>query len=358
MSDLVFILDHPHYHRVRLGEVHRFRGLVLAPDGPEAESVAVRRGGQIVCEAPVNLPSPELTALLRQPRAADCRFELDLRIEGGAPYEIVARRADGSEQPVFLYDVPSLERDAERIARIWSEVQRLPVPSSGLVERTQGGGNVEAYRDSIATGLLTAESLLRRTDADPEALTDILDIGCGTGRLLLAWHAAGVPRRLVGVDIQEELIAWNREQLPDVANWRVGPLAPPLDLPDASFDLVQLISVLTHLPLDLQLAWVAEIRRLLRPGGRALITLHGTIYAELLLDSTARAAFEEAGYLEAPGGPAGSNPFSTFHRPDFARELFRDFGVTHLPRGRAEGETPSLFPLASLQDVYVLRAPA
>lgn len=242
----------------------------------------------------------------------------------------------------------------DRLARVWNEVQRRPVPPSGLVERTQGGGNVEAYRDSVASGLITAESLLRRAGAEPDAIADVLDIGCGTGRLLLGWHAGGSRRRLVGVDIQEELIAWNRECLPDVADWRVGPLAPPLDWPDASFDLVQLVSVLTHLPLDFQRAWMAEVRRLLRLGGHALVTLHGAVYPKLLLDPTRNVAFAESGYLEVAGGPAGSTAFGTFHAPAFARELFRDFEVTHFPRGHAAGKTPCFFPLASLQDVYVL----
>jgi SAM-dependent methyltransferase len=354
----VFILDEPHYHRVRLGEVHRFRGLVLAPEGPAAEAVAVYRDGEALCEAAADLPSPALAGLLRQPRAANCRFEFDLRIEEGAPCEIRVRRAGGGEEPVFLFDLPRLEREGPRFARLWEEVRRRPAPSSDLVARTQGGGNVDAYRDSVVSGLTTAEALLRRAGAEPDALTSILDIGCGTGRLLLAWRTADPRHRLVGVDIQEELIAWNREHLPDVADWCVGPLAPPLGLPAGSFDLIQLVSVLTHLPLDLQRAWVAEVRRLLRPGGHALVTLHGTVYAALLLDAERRAAFGETGYLEVPGGPAGSNPFATFHAPDFARELFRDFRVHHLPRGQAAGETPRLFPLASLQDVYILTAPS
>jgi hypothetical protein len=97
------------------------------------------------------------------------------------------------------------------------------------------------------------------------------------------------------------------------------------------------------------------VRRLLRPVGRAVITLHGDVYASLLLDAAGREGLAREGHLEAVGGPAGSNPFATFHTPAFARELFRDFGVTHFPRGRMGSGTPSLFPLASLQDVYVLR---
>lgn len=354
----VFILDEPHYHQIRLGEVHPVRGLALAVEGPEVAAVVFRQDGVILAQTPADLPSPEVAGLVRRPRAASCRFACELRIEGGAPIEILARLDDGSETPLFLYDIPWLEREQARVSRLWEEVGRLPALPPDLVERTQGGRNEGAYRDSIASGVATLEDILRATGVRLEDVRDVLDIGCGTGRLLSGLHFDDPGRHLVGVDIQQELVDWSRSHLPDIASWHVGPLAPPLDLPAASFDLVLLVSVFTHLPLDLQRAWLAEVRRLLRPGGRALITLHGDVYASLLLDDAGRQNLESDGYLEAAGGPAGSNPFATFHTPAFARELFRDFGITHFPRGRAMGETPSLFPLASLQDVYVLTMPS
>jgi len=52
----------------------------------------------------------------------------------------------------------------------------------------------------------------------------------------------------------------------------------------------------------------------------------------------------------------GSNTFATFHSPAWAREIFRSFEVlAHFPRGNPPGRVPSTFPIASLQDVYVLR---
>ena len=350
----VFILDEPHYHRVRLGEAHLVRGLALAVEGPEVAAVAFRRNGEILAETPADLPSPEVAGLVSLPRAASCRFACELRIEGGAPIEICARLADGTEEPLFVFDIPWMEREEARLGRLWGGVERLPSLPPDLVERTQGGRNEGAYRDSIVSGVAALEDLLRVTGASLGDVRDVLDIGCGTGRMLVGLHFDDPGRRLVGVDIQQELVDWSRSHLPDVASWQVGPLAPPLDLPAASFDLVLLISVFTHLPLDLQRAWLAEVRRLLRPGGRALITLHGDVYASLLLDGDGREGLARKGHLEAVGGPAGSNPFATFHTRGFARELFRDFGVTHFPRGRVEGGAASFFPLASLQDVYVL----
>lgn len=351
----IFILDEPHYHRVRWGEPHLVRGLVLAAEGPEVEALRIYGNGKLLLETPADLPSPEIERLVHRPRAAHCRFAGELRIEGGPPLEIRARRTDRQEVTLFSFDLPLVEAEAERLAGLWREVLRLPAPPPELVERTQGGRNEAAYRDSIVSGVITTEALLREAGVDPSRLRSVLDIGCGTGRLLLAHHLTDPRRQLVGIDIEPELVAWARRCLPDVADWRLGPLTPPLDLPPSSFDLVQLVSVLTHLPLDLQRMWLAEVRRLLKPGGWALVTLHGDVYASLLLDAAQQEAFRGAGYFEVPEGRAGSNSFATFHAPDMARELFGGFDrMVFFPRGCAQESTPSLFPIASLQDVYLL----
>lgn len=333
------------------------RGLALAVDGPDVVSMTARRGGEVLLETPVVLPSPDIARVLRLTRAANCRFAGGLRIDPGPPVELRAQLENGAEALLFVFDVPFVEREGPRLAEAWRDVLSLPSPPPELVERTQGGLDVEAYRDSIVSGAMTADRLLRAAGADPGRITDVLDIGCGTGRSLLGHHVTEPRRRLVGVDIEAELVAWAQGCLPRVASWGRGTVSPPLDLPARSFDLVQAVSVFTHLPLGLQRAWLEEIHRLLRPGGWVLVTLHGPIYARLLLEDVQRQVFTDAGYVETAAGPAGSNLFATFHAPEFARDLFHGFeGQARFPRGQIEGLAPSLFPLAALQDVYILRA--
>lgn len=326
----------------------------MALDGPRVDRLAVSRSGTPVIEARVDLASPEL-ASLPGGRGAASRFEFDLEVDGRAPFDIAAVHEDGSLTSAFVFDAPFAAREASRLARLREGASERPAPPPTLVAVTQGGGNVEAYRDSIVSGLLTSHALLAASGASPPR--DVLDIGCGTGRLLLGWHLEDPARNLVGVDVDGELIGWNRENLPGVARWETSGIAPPLDFPDASFDLVQLVSVLTHLPLALQRDWIVEVRRLLRPGGSALITLHGPTYDRLVLEETDRDAFRRTGYVEVRGGMVGTSAFATFHSADFADELFRGFGrVERFPRGSVGGGPPRTFPIASLQDVYVLSA--
>ena len=321
----IFLLDEPHYHRVQRGETHRFRGLALAVDGDPVESLDVH--GRVI---PVNLPSLDLATFVKLPKAERCRFEFEMRVE--PPFDFVA-----NEQTLWTYAMPPRP----------PMLPDIPMPPADVVAVTQGGGNVDSYRDSILSGLTTMQAIL---DRQPH---DILDIGCGTGRLLLGWWAQDGARHLAGVDVNRDLIRWNTENLGDIADWSVCELDPPLPFQDRSFDLIQLVSVFTHLTLTRQRAWIREVQRLLRPDGVAIITLHGELYAKLLLDERLRHQFELDGHLSVAGASEGANAFASFHMPWFARELFNDFDVTFYERGPR-----NLFALAALQDVYVLRREA
>ncbi len=349
----MFVLDAPHYHMVTLGATATFRGVALAPgEIPIAEVVAYRAGEQIA-RTPVDIDSSELS-WVPVARSSRCRFSFDLAVERGAPIELHARYADGREVPVFMYDIPFVERDTARLAALGECVRSKPAPPSDVIAATQGIGNLDAYRASTATSFVTMRSLLQTAGARPSRIRSILDVGCGTGRLLVGWHCDDPRRELVGTDINRDLIAWSRSNLADVARWEVNAVRPPLDLAAGSFDLVILASVLTHLALGSQKAWLEEIHRLLRPAGHALITLHGAIYAGLVLDEAGAAKFDVDGYVEKPVGAEGANGYSTFHAERFARALFSRFSrVTFFPRG-VEGRLAHEFPVASLQDVYVL----
>jgi SAM-dependent methyltransferase len=96
----------------------------------------------------------------------------------------------------------------------------------------------------------------------------VLDAGCGVGygAAFLAGHA----RRVVGVDRDEEAIAYARRRYarPNV-EFRVGDLLD-LDLPDDSFDVVCSFETIEHLPDPER--YLAEMARVLRPGGTYLVS--------------------------------------------------------------------------------------
>ena len=93
----------------------------------------------------------------------------------------------------------------------------------------------------------------------------ILDVGCGTGTMLTYLASYGQAQ---GVDIDEEAVGYCRERgLTDV---RLG-AAETLPFEDGSFDLVTALDVVEH--LDDDAAALREIRRVLRPRGKVLVTV-------------------------------------------------------------------------------------
>lgn len=108
---------------------------------------------------------------------------------------------------------------------------------------------------------------LRRVDVrDGDA---VLDVGCGTGALLAALAERIHASRLVGVDLSPAMLARAREKLGRRAAL-VAAEAGRLPLADGRFDLVVSSSALHYWPDPV--TGLAEMTRVLRPGGRVAIT--------------------------------------------------------------------------------------
>ena len=91
----------------------------------------------------------------------------------------------------------------------------------------------------------------------------ILDVGCGTGANLEMLAQFGEAE---GVDVSTEALEFCQTR--DLQNVRQG-VAERLPYEDNSFDLVTGLDVVEH--LDNDVAGLQEMRRVLRPGGRALL---------------------------------------------------------------------------------------
>lgn len=102
----------------------------------------------------------------------------------------------------------------------------------------------------------------------------VLDFGCGCGRTLRWFAAESRSVQFYGADTNLAAIEWCRRHL-KFATFVVNKRLPPLPFPEGAFDLVYSISVFTHLDEPDFMAWLEEIRRVLRPGGLLVLTLHG-----------------------------------------------------------------------------------
>src|SRR3990172_3029854 len=101
----------------------------------------------------------------------------------------------------------------------------------------------------------------------------VLDVGCGTGSLAIALKAeVGESGEVRGIDASPEMIEQARRKAARqgaAVEFVVAPIEE-LPYPDARFDLVVSSFMLHHLPNGVKRKGLAEVRRVLKPGGRFL----------------------------------------------------------------------------------------
>jgi SAM-dependent methyltransferase len=220
----------------------------------------------------------------------------------------------------------------------------LPLPPRDLIVRVTGSADPSWF---IQSGRLAAGSLrtaLLRNGLNVEQFDALLDFGCGCGRVVRNWRA--LPSTAVyGSDYSAKAIDWCRGHL-RFARFATNGLEPPLAYDTDSFDFVYALSVFTHLPEPLQRAWVAELGRIVRPGGYVAITTHGAAYAARLAPDE-RELFEQGGLVVRWRQVAGTNLCAAYHPPPYVHRLADGFEVVDFAPEGAKGNPQ--------QDQYLLR---
>jgi SAM-dependent methyltransferase len=223
----------------------------------------------------------------------------------------------------------------------------LPLPPSRLMHLVAASDDVTWFLEGGGLAASSTRAILARNGVAIERLGAILDFGCGAGRVLRHWKDLDGPS-LHGTDYNPELISWCARSLP-FASFRVNRLNGAVDYRDASFDLITAFSVFTHLAASGQTYWIAELSRLLKPGGHLFFTTHGEHYvSELSREDQVR--FRGGLLVVLGSGREGSNDCAVYHPESFVRQaLARDLEVVDFVPEGARGNP--------WQDAYLLRKP-
>jgi SAM-dependent methyltransferase len=243
--------------------------------------------------------------------------------------------------PVLLSTNPTGQAASAELA----DAAGMPLPPATLRHWVAGTDDLPWFLNSGQLGAQTIVSILAKQHIELEQLESILDFGCGCGRVLRHLHSATV--RLHGTDCNRAAIHWCDEKL-NFAEFATNHLEPPTRYLPHSFDFIYAFSVYTHLPEALQLAWMREMRRILKPHGLLLITVHGDHYLPQM--PLAQKVEYQRGELAVMCAEAvGQNQCNAFHPEAYVRNsLAKDFAVVDfIPRG-ALGNPE--------QDAYLLRA--
>ena len=200
------------------------------------------------------------------------------------------------------------------------------------------GAQAEVYRDRLAGAREWIDSL----PSSPGSRA--LDLGCGAGFLAMAMARRGYC--VEAIDSSQAMVELTRQTLAAAETPRVRVArgdAGALDFADASFDLVVAIALLPWVPRAEPV--IAEIARVLKPGGYAIVTADNRARLTAILDPSYHPALaplrEALKALLARIGLRrhGSYPAPTFHRRRFIDATFARAGLIKI-RGRTIGFGP------------------
>jgi SAM-dependent methyltransferase len=229
-------------------------------------------------------------------------------------------------------------------------------PEAGVHSMARGaaaaGGST--YYADLVVDALTAAGL------EPAAGQAGLDFGCSSGRVVRVLAAAYPDIEWHGCDPIPDAIEWARANLPGI-DFALSPEYPPLPYEDEQFDFAFAISIWSHFSEAAALDWLREMRRVVKPGGRLLITTHGGqtiahthregVRSAEQLGQVRDSLYEHGFWYAAEFGEEGdhgvANPDwgTAFLTPEWLlSKLTPDWSLVLFRPGRVEGN----------QDLYVL----
>jgi ubiquinone/menaquinone biosynthesis C-methylase UbiE len=257
------------------------------------------------------------------------RFLLDQPLFTSTLLPLIPRPARWALRRAYLLPADAIDKAVGRRSEL------VPPRSQMFV------GSVDDFESS---GELLVRRLVDVAGLTPES--SVLDIGSGIGRLAVALTSFHGPEGSYdGLDIVPSGIEWCTQNittrhprfrftLANVFNGEYNPrgtVQPSeyrLPYPDASFDLVVLTSVFTHmLPADME-HYIDEIARVLKPGGRCFATYS-------LLNPESRRLMESGAgdmrFKHAMGPCAVVDPMvpelAVAYEEGYVREIYKERGL-------------------------------
>ena len=228
-------------------------------------------------------------------------------------------------------------------------LRAFPVPTEALQIRVAGA----AAGEFVSTGREVAaqiDTFLSEYGVELPPRGKVYDFGCGPGRVVAALRARHGGVAFFGSDIDQEAINWCAANMRETGAFFVNGSLPPLDVPDGQFDFIYSISTFTHFPEDMQHVWLAELRRVLKPGGYLLTTKINPFAYDLPENVRADATASGFAYWGEASKVDGLPDFYrlAYHTADYVRRVWGAyFEVIHVGR----------HDLNYTQDAVLLRKP-
>lgn len=255
-------------------------------------------------------------------------------------------------RPLAHEDIKTLDLDAWIAALKRSVSERVqdgrgfPDFPSAEVQRQFVGSAYEDALDEAGKFYAFAQESMGDKAYKRSTGQGYLDFGSGWGRIGRFFLRDFSSENMVGVDIDPDMVAFcNGADLPGrfetIANGQ------PLAFADGSFRLITAYSVFTHLPPHLFRAWLAELLRVLAPGGLLVFTVEPPRFLDFL----------EATDASSPNAWLAALAVYKHLLPGLREDLTRD-GIAYLASGGGDYRGPDVFGETVVTAKFVAREAA
>ena len=322
-----------HGHSQPIGKPMEVAGWCFFKDGP-AHFIELRLDGKLLMVERLNYERPDVPALYSPAgsRRAPVGFQFLVDLVPGiaeGPHQLEFIALDEGHRRIPIGEV-NFEAVMPSAARSFS--QRFAEIPSHLVAKVN---STLSEAEFTAIGSIVANTL-EQYAVDLNSVTQILDFGCGLGRVMAPMLAKAPQAEFTGFDIDPMMLDWCRHLLPDARCRLVSSL---FDLPDNAYDLIYVVSVFTHLDVTADF-WLAEIQRILKPTGKAFITYHDdTLFEEIVggpsLPDLPPGTKLHDRYVAGRGTQEGGVVMGTFYTTEYWESLLAQrFSIAcSVPRG-------------------------
>jgi SAM-dependent methyltransferase len=250
----------------------------------------------------------------------------------------------------------------------------FPVPPNSNMRRTSAR-SIKRYLYSALTTYSPIVTMARFYACKFDSQTKVLDFGCGGAGQLMPLVRHFPNAKYFACDVDPSSIQFVRENYSSVDAY-ANDFLPPLKYADGEMDIVYSVSTFSHFDAVTMQKWLAEIFRILKPGGYAFLSVEGrhaipSLLTEMNIDAdeiervlnTEGFFYKEYWWLKQlqQRGPAlnakveiakyfGDTYGNTVMTPEFVRRTWPESGLVVL--GIAEGV------IAARQDLIVLQRPS
>lgn len=207
--------------------------------------------------------------------------------------------------------------------------------------------NYRWYHDEGRTSAEEVIAMLSKHIDLKEHGINILDWGCGPGRVTRHFPSLLPNAEIYGTDYNEKYIEWCNDHLKEIT-FSLNKIDPPTNYADSFFDVVIGLSIFTHLSERGHVYWMNELYRIVKTGRFLLITTQGKAYYSML-SSAEKAIFDSNALVIRKYHDEGNRLYSSFQPIEFMKKLIKErFEVVEIIPGELNNGEPA-------QDTWILK---